>query len=381
MRVLVWNAAGYPRPYVTGVGKHVRNMVGGLAAREGWDVELLLARDHAARAARERAGSPLASVPYRSLPVPRRAADALWRTAGWPPADPGREPFDWVYCPREVFIPTRHADLAVTVHDLYVLEPGCPETRLRHRLDRWTVLARALGRARLVLTVSEFTRGRLTALLGTDAGKIRVVGNGVEAGFFAIASEDPQEVSPLPGMTYALTVGGLTHKKGAPALLGLAEAMRRTCPGVTLVIAGPVDPPFAPALARLRNVLSLARGFNDAAMQRLVRGAGALVALSEYEGFGIPTVEAMAAGVPVIAARRAALPEIVGAAGVLVEPTCPTEVAGLLHDLLHDESWRSTLIAKGRRRAEDFTWGACVDRLAAALTESRTSPVGLQDVA
>ena len=48
--------------------------------------------------------------------------------------------------------------------------------------------------------------------------------------------------------------------------------------------------------------------------------ADVAVFLSEYEGFGLPALEAMARGVPVVASRRPALGEIFGEAALLVEP-------------------------------------------------------------
>jgi glycosyltransferase involved in cell wall biosynthesis len=375
MKIVVWNGAGYPRPYVTGVGKHVRHMVDGLARRDGWQVRLLIAREHVRSAAADRAGSPLAGLDYCAMPFKRRTAEALWRTAAWPPAETFAGDAAWIYCPRELFIPVQRADYAVTAHDLYLCEPDCPERRLRHRLERRLVLGRAFRRATVVLAVSEFTKGRLVALFGVDPRKVRVVGNGVEEGFFEAYKRDPSAVSPFPGKTYVLSVGGLTRKKGAPALLGLAEAMSVSCPGVVLVICGPVEADFSRAAGLLRNVRVLERGFGDGKMQALVRGAGAVVALSEYEGFGIPVLEAMAAGVPVIAARRAALPEVAGDAAILVEPTHAEEAARALRDVLNDEGGRSRLIARGRRRAREFTWDRSVARLAQALIELRGQPV------
>lgn len=105
-------------------------------------------------------------------------------------------------------------------------------------------------------------------------------------------------------------------------------------------------------------------------MQRLVRGAQAALILSEYEGLGIPVLEAMAAGVPVIAAQRASLPEVVGDAGLLVELTRAAEAAQTLVDLLADVGHRESLIARGRAWAEQYRWQDSVDRLCAALEES-----------
>jgi glycosyltransferase involved in cell wall biosynthesis len=231
------------------------------------------------------------------------------------------------------------------------------------------MLERALREADLILTVSDFTKTRLVEILHVPREKIRVVGNGVDEGFFTIAQEDANAVSLFTNQPYVLTVGGVTHKKGGEALLSVAEKLRRMKPGLRIVVTGPVEPKYVAAVRAAKTILPLARGFPDIEMQRLVRGASVALVLSEYEGFGIPALEAMAAGVPVVAARRAALPEVVGEGGLLVEPTQSVAVAELIADLQRDSTDRSALIARGQRRAEGFRWSACVDRLCAALEE------------
>ncbi len=222
-----------------------------------------------------------------------------------------------------------------------------------------------------MLAVSEFTRKRLIELFGTPPGKIRVVGNGVEEEFFGAVDDDPP--APLGDTRYVLSVGGLTQKKGAANQLAFAEALARKKPGLQLVVVGPVDPRFEAALGRAGNVTVIARGLSAPEMSKIVRGARVALCLSDYEGFGIPVLEAMAAGVPVVAAKRAALPEVVGGAGVLADPARSNEIADIVSELDGDNDPRRALIAKGRLRASQFTWSACVDRLAAALEEFSAS--------
>jgi glycosyltransferase involved in cell wall biosynthesis len=231
------------------------------------------------------------------------------------------------------------------------------------------LLKRALVNATVVLTVSEFTKNRICELLGIVPDKIRVVGNGVEEGFFEVYHQNPIDISPFGIKPYVLSVGGITKKKGGEDLLKFAKALEKVDSKIRLIVVGSVDPQFEGGVRQTQNIQVLRRGIQDAQMQKLVRGAIASVILSEYEGFGIPALEAMAAGVPIIASRKAALPEVVADAGILVDPSCSKEIADIIRDLSIDHVFRDSFIKKGRERARLFTWKACVERLCSVLEE------------
>ena len=80
----------------------------------------------------------------------------------------------------------------------------------------------------------------------------------------------------------------------------------------------------------------------------LYQGATALVCPSLWEGFGLPALEAMACGTPVLAAARGGLPEVVGAAGVLVDPTHVDALREGLYNLSTHESVREALAGPRR---------------------------------
>jgi glycosyltransferase involved in cell wall biosynthesis len=88
----------------------------------------------------------------------------------------------------------------------------------------------------------------------------------------------------------------------------------------------------------------------------LYNGASVFVYPSQYEGFGIPAVEAMACGCPVIASNSSSLPEVVGDAGVLVEPNNVEALSEAIFKILHDGDLRRVLKEKGVERAAQFTW-------------------------
>jgi glycosyltransferase involved in cell wall biosynthesis len=75
-----------------------------------------------------------------------------------------------------------------------------------------------------------------------------------------------------------------------------------------------------------------------------------------YAGFGLPPLEAMACGTPVITSNTTSLPEVVGDAGIMVNPTDSDSIADKIHEILTNSDLMESLVKKGLKRAEMFSW-------------------------
>jgi glycosyltransferase involved in cell wall biosynthesis len=273
-------------------------------------------------------------------------------------------------------VATRRARLAVTVHDVLGLEkpiPGLSSTSRATRM-RWRLLMRrVLERADLIATVSEFTRQRLIELFGLpEDDRLVVVGNGVNETYFRAGSEADGEVLEKYGVAarpYVCLVGSLTYRKGGDLVLELARQIREAGLPHRIVVSGRRhDADLVERLRELRTEyrdlpLDLPGYVSDEDQASLLSHASAMLFPSRYEGFGIPVLEAMAAGTPVICSRNGALPEVCGESAVYLEDE---SVGGMLAALLHVEdssNGRMELIEAGRKRASEFTWAACAERL------------------
>ena len=94
----------------------------------------------------------------------------------------------------------------------------------------------------------------------------------------------------------------------------------------------------------------------DEDLAPLYSGALAFVYPSFYEGFGLPTLEAMQCGTPVITSNTSSLPEVVGDAGIMIDPTDLDALCqAMLHVYLKPEV-RKNMSIKSLSRAGHFSW-------------------------
>ena len=249
----------------------------------------------------------------------------------------------------------------VTVHDLsFERDPSLMS--LRDRLVFRTAVPRSARRAARVLAVSERTKRDLIELYGIDDAKIVVTPNGVDPAF------TPQGPTP-DGAPYALVVGTIQARKDPDAAIEALALLGDN--DLRLVFAGPDKGGRAHAERTAARVGLAARVEFKGHVPReelaaLYRGAACLVFPSRYEGFGLPTLEAMASGTPVVATRAGALPEVTGNAAILVDDRSPAALAGGIERALAD---RDRLVAAGLARAAGFTWSETARRTLAVYRE------------
>ncbi len=229
--------------------------------------------------------------------------------------------------------------------------------RTAHRL--------ALRTARVTLAISEATKNDLVRFFQIDPQRIRVTPLAADAHFQPPSRAAADRVRQQYGLPdrYVLYFGSNKPHKNLPRLVeAFAQAVKGNRPaGIKLVIAGHWDERYPEAkqtTARLglQDVVKFIGPVIDVDLPAVYGSAELFVFPSEYEGFGLPVLEAMACGAPVVCGNRSSLPEVAGDAALFCDPREVASLTGAIEQVLTDRDLRSALQQRSLDRAAQFSW-------------------------
>ena len=271
--------------------------------------------------------------------------------------------------PDLMFAPAYSAPLAVrcpvalAMHD--VSFSSHPEWFGWREGARRRLLARLSARkARVVLTGSQFSRDEILRYLGVPASRLQVIRYGL--GMAAGASPDTARESLV------LYVGTILNRRHVPALIaGFALAARQR-PELRLEIVGVnrshprQDLASLVAAHDLGPQVRLRDWVDDAELGALYARARVFAFLSEYEGFGLTPLEALAAGaVPVVLDTPVAR-EVLDDAAIRVATPAAEAVARALLDAL-DPATHARVAAVRPAVLARYDWKTAAEQTLAAL--------------
>lgn len=102
---------------------------------------------------------------------------------------------------------------------------------------------------------------------------------------------------------------------------------------------------------------------DDEDLPILYSNAEWFVYTSQYEGFGLPPLEAMQCGCPVITSNNSSLPEVVGDAGIMIDWDSDEQHIEAYEKYYFNEELRKENSHKGLERAKLFSWEKTVDNM------------------
>lgn len=242
-----------------------------------------------------------------------------------------------------------------TVHDFTHDYCFPAHRRMLHNYIKYSAIRRSAG----IICISHNTYRDLLKFCPPKRGQeVQVIYNGVSDEYFPVEKDFSllREWNLQEGRPFLLYVGSRASYKN----FDFALAILKELPEFEMVAIGS---PFSvkekevigPGLLKRIHLLS---NVPDEKLNILYNFAHALLYPSDYEGFGIPVVEAMRSGCPVLALDRSSVSEIAGGDALLYgEKRISDFRTGILQ--LKDTGFRKELTERAMEQSFRFSWEKC----------------------
>lgn len=305
------------------------------------------------------------NVKIKSIPLPLRMLNLLWKYKLLPPMDLFMGKGAYLFPNYKNW--QLHNSFSLTyIHDLgYIRYPDFVQpknlTFLKDNMKLW------VDRSDMVLTGSDHARDEIIDLLNVSPEKVIRIYHGVDhSEYYPRKKKEIQYVKKKYGIIndYLLYVGSLEPRKN---LIRLLSAYRKLPKELTdqyslcLVAGGgwlndDIIRAIDDAQRAGYKIIRPARYVEDIDLPALMSGAALLTHPALYEGFGLSPLQAMACGAPVLVGGNSSLPEVVGKAGIIVDAGSETDISNKIERALVDRAYQSRLRDIGYAQSKKFNW-------------------------
>lgn len=288
----------------------------------------------------------------------------FWRAAK-------KDKVDILFCPGYIAPIFWRGKLALTLHDIiYEAHPEWFEWKswADKILLRWVSKISA-RQADIVFSISEFSRDEIINCYHVP--KEKIVLTSLAADPSLSVESHASDINIIKGKyniknKFAFFVASVFERRHLPEVINAFLRLNRA--DYQLLIAGrdytdgkKVDKMSAKINKELgRNAILRVDFVADTDLRLLYGACAFFIWLSDYEGFGLPPLEAMACGAPVITSDATSLKEVAGGAALLIKNNNDVEeIYQTMKQIIDDEGLRQKLSEQGREQAGKFSWERC----------------------
>jgi glycosyltransferase involved in cell wall biosynthesis len=247
--------------------------------------------------------------------------------------------------------------LVVTVHDLSF--QAHPEWFSWREGMRRRMITRAAARAAAaVLTDSRFSAEEIQTYHGIPAARIQVIPLGI-APPVAVSAAGAVAAAREPLVLY---VGSIFNRRRLPDLVEAFAGLTRRHPQARLLVIGEnrtfprQDLDGIVAGWGVSDRVSIRRYVSDQELAEAYGTASVFAFLSEYEGFGLTPLEALACGIPAVVVDTPVAREVCQEAAVFVGSGDIAGITAALDDLLTNDTRRVAQLDAARRVLAQYSW-------------------------
>lgn len=228
----------------------------------------------------------------------------------------------------------------------------------RMRLVRYSL--RKSGR---IVTCSQFSKNEIVKHFGVQPGRIKVIGYGIGENFRRCPEERIVEWKARRGLSGKRIIGflgSIFNRRNVPVLVEAAAQVRAKLPDTVLFVVGRDMSHPAQGMARIlnRDWIVWEKTLHEDELPLFYSSLEVFAYLSEYEGFGLPPLEALGCGTVPLLLNTSSLGEHFQGLSKMIGKADIQEVCGALLEALGNEEFRRGVLAEFERKRESFSWEA-----------------------
>lgn len=295
-----------------------------------------------------------------------------------------RDGVDFFFSPfylKPIYCPVKSS---IVLHDIsYEAHPEWFNPKSQLILRKMSKLS--AGKANMIFTVSYYTKQEIMKYYKLDPEKIIVAHLGIDGDFVKITDDAKiGEIKEKYGISdkYILSVGSFFTRRHIPEVIDAFAKMAGERGDHQLLLVGKNHTyPFVDVEEKIseanksagRRAIVKLDFINEDELNVLYSSCEFVVYLSDYEGFGLPVIEAQYFEKPVVTSHSTSLAEVAGDSAEFVKENTAEEIYMSFSKLMASEACKNKLIGLGSDNIKRFSWEKCANEtLDVILKENNT---------
>lgn len=290
-----------------------------------------------------------------------------------------KDKVDVLFCPDYRAPIVYQGKTAITLHDIsYEARPEYFDwPSLADKILLKWASKKTAQKAELIFTPSDFSRQEVIKYYALAPEKVVATPLAVSPFLSGVVGQ-ADEIKEKYGLNneFGFFVGSMFTRRHLAEVIAAFEEIAKENKGQLLL--GGKDQTSGRSIEKLIKKTNERLGYQavlrvdfigDEELKLLYSACAFFIWLSDYEGFGLPVLEAMSLGAPVITTDGSSLSEVAGEAALLIKDNRDIkEIWRAMHKILRDKALREGLSAKGKKQADNFSWAMCATKTLKYLT-------------
>ncbi|MBU4267837.1 MAG: glycosyltransferase family 4 protein [Acidobacteria bacterium] len=229
-----------------------------------------------------------------------------------------------------------------------------------NRLYRNFAGAHSFKRARVIFTDSDFSRDEIIKRTAVPAAKVKRIHLGIDERFRCAAAGEIEAWKAHHGLTGKRLIGFLGNffkRRHVPEIIAAQKILRKRHPDTVLLLIGENHAVPENTLKKNKMDILWLQRLPENELNAFYSSLSLFLNISEYEGFGLPPMEALNCDTVSLLLRRSSLAELYGDLALFVDRPDPELIAAAISGFLQqEEEAKRQLLNRWQVRKPYFSW-------------------------